>query len=290
MSAPFGWLRRRSALQRCVRKYAPMVAKFRRKYPDRPLRECLPGWAVATLRKLLPEDTYERDRLDEIISPDCSCDDPIEFCCRVVSLETGLVPEDGQRYLDQAECVRAELALLGVDERSLWLDYLRTTLGTNRETEPAKPEPLGDSVSADGKDLLRIPRHPTVGGWIGVTLFGVIALVCACFQFWTAALVLLLLSVAALLTSVGYWEFDRASGVLWQRRRSCVLVSQTSMRYPLKDLVAVILEQSRDGEGDWTYSVHVEFQRGQTVRVSEHCRDAERIARFLDVPRKVRDA
>jgi hypothetical protein len=144
--------------------------------------------------------------------------------------------------------------------------------------------------STEAKDLLTIPRHPTVGGWIGVTLFGVIALVCACFQLWTASLVLLLLSVAALVTSVGYWEFDRAAGVMRQRRRSCVHVSQTSMRYPLKDMVGVILEQSTDSEGQWCYSVHVEFQRGQTVRVSEHRRDAERIARFLDVAMKVRDA
>ena len=86
MSTWFGQQGRRTALQRSVRKYAPIIAKFRRTHPDRPLRECLPGWCMATLRKLLPEGTHERDRLDEILSPQRPCDDPVEFCCRLVSL------------------------------------------------------------------------------------------------------------------------------------------------------------------------------------------------------------
>jgi hypothetical protein len=278
-----------AAVQRSVRKYAPMVAKFRRKYPDRPLQECLPGWATATLRKLLPDNTYERDRLDEVLSPERPCDDPIEFCCRVVSLETGFTPDDGQRYLDQAERVRAELELLGVDERSAWLDKLRDSIGQNRKTVLNEPEPSGNGAGTAAKEVLRIPRHPTVGNWIGVTLFGVIALVCACFQFWTAALILGSLSLAALVTSVGYWEFDRARGVLLQKRRSCVHEAQYSMRYPLKGVVAVILEESRDSDGNASYTVRVEFERGQSVRISEHRGDADRIARFLGVAKKVRE-
>src|SRR5579872_6392978 len=89
-------------VQTHARKYARIIAKFRRKFPDRPLRECLSPVVLFALRAMFANGTFERERLEAIVSPDESPDDPVEFCCRLVTFHTGIEPAEGRAYLDQA--------------------------------------------------------------------------------------------------------------------------------------------------------------------------------------------
>jgi hypothetical protein len=67
-----------------------------------------------------------RDRLEAIVSTDAPCNDPVEFCCELVSLQTGVKSENKKLYIEQAECVQAELERLGLNERSKWLAKIRS--------------------------------------------------------------------------------------------------------------------------------------------------------------------
>jgi hypothetical protein len=278
------WLRMGDPTQRAVGKYARAVVKFHRRYPDRPLQECVPWLARKVLRKLLHEGTYERERLESLIAADVPCHDPVEFCCRLATFETGLKPDDGQAYLDQAERIEAELSRIGFHERSPWLDKLRPTILAIRapSSAPAGAEFSGDSLASD-KNRLIVPRHPKLGSWIGFTLFASIGLTCGWFGHTLAALVLILIGTLSLLSTVVYWEIDKARGRLWFKSGNALSGGRQHMGYPAGEIVGVNLETRNDSEGGEQYSVRVIFQRGQRIVVSDQFRDADRIATFLGV-------
>jgi hypothetical protein len=233
------------------------------------------------------EGTYERDRLEGIVSPDAPCHDPIEFCCRLATLETGILPIDGQKYLDQAECVAAELARIGFSERSQWLDSLRTSTLMSPAAAMAIPASFDNQSSGEGSDVLTLPRFPNLGNWIGLTLFAVLALVCDWLKHNIAALVLLLIGLTSLLTRVIYWEIDKSQGQVLMKSRSGLSAARQYMGYPAREIVCVDLETRYDSDGGANYSVRVIFQNGQRIVVSDHRRDADRIAAFLGVKKSV---
>jgi hypothetical protein len=278
----FAWLRLCDPTQRAVQKYASAVVAFHRKYPDRPLQECVPQLALKLSRKFMPEGTYERDRLEQIVAQDVPCHDPIDFCCRLATLETGIAPDDGEAYLEQAECVAAELARIGFYEHSQWLDSLRASSLAIR-----RPENSDAPTSSVGSEVLTIPRCPNLGNWIGLTLFTLPALACTKFAHWIVAIVLLLIGMASLSTRVNYWEIDKTQGRLWLKSRNGLSAARQYMGYPAREIVAVDLEMRIDSEGGANYTVRVVFRQGQRIVVSDHRRDADRIAAFLGVEKSV---
>ena len=151
-------------MRQAARRYAGLVAGFRRRFPDRAVGECLSGVTLTILRKMLPEGTFERDRLEAIVSQVKRSDDPIEFCCQLVTFHTGIELQDGRAFLEQAEQVQEELRRRGVRDRSEWLLKLRSSLYNEPRSRPVA-----------SFDILRIPRFPNVGNWVGISLFGSIA-------------------------------------------------------------------------------------------------------------------
>jgi hypothetical protein len=283
MSGLAGWFGARDPTRHAARKYASLVARFRRKFPDRPLKECLRGMFPSLMRKMLPEGTYERTRLEAILSPELPCDDPVEFCCRLVTFETGIMPEDELLYLAQAECVQAELARVGLQTRSDWLMKLRSSVAE------AKRSGRISSVlppAGDGPAILTIPSDPDGGNWTGLTLFALIAIPCAYFGHRTAAVILLLVGLASFLTPVTYWELDKRHGRLGLRRCSGLHTSAHVVGYALREIMAVELESRTDDEGT-NYIVRLVMANGRTIMVSDHKREADRVAAFLGVEKRM---
>jgi hypothetical protein len=239
----------------------------------------------ALLKWILPENSFERHRLDAIFSDDWG-DDAVEFCCRCVSLETGIEPNEGRRYLAQAECVQDELAVQGIREPSPWLAQLRSSLA--KELPAAiKPIASGPRPSGDQTDQLTVPRFPNAGNWTGLILFVAVALACAAFGFWRLSLIPVALSLMSLLTRVNYWVFDRAEARLTYAMRNPLFPARQVTGYSLRDLAAVTLETKvlDDSTGD---IVRVVFGGGQDIIVSRHARDADRIAAFLGIEKTIR--
>jgi hypothetical protein len=279
------WMRLSDPTQRAVRKYARAIVKFHEDYPERPLQECIPPLAKKLLLKLMPSGTYEGDRLEAIFAGGPPCYDPVEYCCRLVTLETGVTTDDGREYLQQAEQVEAELRQMGFYERSDWLDGLRATVRANSGAE-SDARLSSDEICAE-RDRLAIPRWPKLGNWIGFTLFATIGIVCLLLGYKVAALVLGLLGMLSLITSVSYWEIDGRRKRLLLKSGNGLSGSRQYMSYPADEIVEVHLEIRRDSEGGNGYSVLVEFQQGQQIMVSDHRRDADRIAAYLVVPKRV---
>jgi hypothetical protein len=273
--------------RRSARKYAVLVAKFRRKFPDRPLRECVPMTIRALLNRILPKDSFERQRLDAIFSADSSSDDAVEFCCRCVSLETGIEPEDGAQYLHQAECVQEELVRHGLREQSPWMARLRSSLA-NQPPAAMKPLAPGPAPAGNQSDRLIVPRFPNAGNWTGFTLLSAVALACAAYGHWKLALIPMAVGLLSLLTRVNYWVFDRAEGRLTFAMRNPLFPAREMMGYSLRELVAVMLETRTNNEGGKEHAVRVVFAKGQSLVVSHQPRDADRIAAFLGIEKTIK--
>jgi hypothetical protein len=284
------WLRLADPTQRAARKYVRAVVKFYRKYPDRPLQECIPRLAQTILRKLLPNGTYERGRLETLIGADKPCHDPVEFCCRLASFETGIMPDDRLEYLKQAETVEAELAQVGFHERSSWLEGLRASTLVGSPSAAQEDEQLSGEIIADNQSKLTIPRYPNLGNWIGFVMFASIGLVFLWFGHWLVTILLFMLGTLSLLTSITYWEFDKGTHRLCFKSGSALTNSRQHMVYPANEIVGVDLETSTDSDGEQRHLVRVIFQQGQRIVVSRAFRDANRIAAFLGVQRTVTKA
>jgi hypothetical protein len=273
---------------RSARKYAVLVAKFRQRFPDRPLQECMPRAIHALLNRILPKDSFERQRLDAIFSADSSSDDAVEFCCRCVSLETGIEPEDGARYLHQAECVQEELARHGLREQSPWLARLRSSLANQPPAPAMKPIAPGLATLGDSGDRLTVPRFPNAGNWTGFTLLSAVALAFAVYGHWKIALIPMAVGLLSLLTRVNYWVFDRKEDRLTFAIRNPLFPPRDMMGYSLRDLIGVTLETRTNDEGGKDFAVRVVFAKRQSLVVSRQPRDADRIAAFLGIEKTVK--
>jgi hypothetical protein len=283
----FHWLRLVDPTQRAVRKYARAVVRYHQKYPERPLQECMPGFAKTLLRKTMPEGTYERNRLESIIDETIPCYDPVEFCCRLATFETGVMPADGLAYLHQAEIVAVELSRIGFHERSTFLDKLRSSIPAGDAGGVRQQELSSDLANGTEAVGLTIPRYPKLGNWIGVSLFGGVGLVFLLFGHPLVAVGLTLAGLLSLVSTVMYWEIDEGKTRLCLKSGRGLPGSRQHMSYPAHEITGVELEIRTDSEGGREYSVFVIFEQGQRITVSRHWRDADRIARFLGVEKSM---
>jgi hypothetical protein len=236
------------------------------------------------LGKILPKESFERQRLEAIYAANPSTDDAVEFCCRCVSLETGIELEDGHRYLRQAECVQEELARQGLGEQSRWLTELRSSLANQ---PPPAMKPIAFRATGDQGDRLVVPCSPNAGNWTGFILLSAVALACASFGHWKISLIPMAIGLLSLFTRVNYWVFDRAEGRLTLAMRNPLFPPREMMGYSLRDLAAVTLETRTNDEGGKDSAVRVVFGKGQSLIVSRHPRDADRIAAFLGIEKTV---
>jgi hypothetical protein len=244
----------------------------------------MPQWMPALLGKFLPKESFERQRLDAIYSADSSTDDAVEFCCRCVSLETGIELEDGHRYLRQAECVQEELSRQGLREPSRWLTQLRSSLANQ---PPSAMKPITFLPTDDRSDRLIVPRFPNAGNWTGFILLCAVALACACFGYGKISLIPVAIGLLSLLTRVNYWVFNRAERRLTFAMRNPLFSPCEMMGYSLRDLAAVTLETRTNDEGGKNVAVRIMFKKGQSLMVSRHARDADRIAAFLGIEKTI---
>ena len=93
--------------QKEAHQFTTMFVKYRRKYPDRPIRDSIKP-ALPFLRMMIPANSPDRPLFDLISSEEYQVNSVQDLSCAVVALITSTPVDGSERYQEIVTAVKAE--------------------------------------------------------------------------------------------------------------------------------------------------------------------------------------